>query len=67
MTGKITRFARYAGEVLRRGDPAGVAKARNRAARTLPVIVGFAVGCEPGAAWEAAFEAEIVPTAVPSR
>jgi uncharacterized membrane protein YoaK (UPF0700 family) len=55
MTGKTARFARDAGEVLRRGDPADVAKARNRAARTLPVIVGFAVGCGLGAAREAAF------------
>ena len=31
-----------------------VAKARNRAARTLPVIVGFTVGCGLGAACEAA-------------
>jgi uncharacterized membrane protein YoaK (UPF0700 family) len=31
-----------------------VAKARDRAARTLAVIVGFAVGCRLGAAGEAA-------------
>jgi len=31
-----------------------VAKARNRATRTLPVIVGFALGCGLGAACEAA-------------
>jgi uncharacterized membrane protein YoaK (UPF0700 family) len=40
--------------VLLGGDSADVAKARNRAARTLPVIVGFTVGCGLGAACEAA-------------
>ena len=33
---------------------ADVAKARNRAARTLPAIAGFTVGCGLGAACEAA-------------
>ena len=36
------------------GDPADVAKAPNRAAHTLPAIVGFTVGCGLGAACEAA-------------
>jgi hypothetical protein len=40
--------------VLLGGDSTDVAKARNRAARTLPVIVGFTVGCGLGAACEAA-------------
>jgi uncharacterized membrane protein YoaK (UPF0700 family) len=55
MTSNITRFARDVGEVLRRGDPADVANARDRAVRTLPVVVGFAVGCGLGAACEVAF------------
>jgi uncharacterized membrane protein YoaK (UPF0700 family) len=54
MTSNVTRFAMDVGEVLLGGDSADVAKARNRAARTLPVIVGFTVGCGLGAACEAA-------------
>ena len=54
MTSNVTRFAIDIGEMLLGGDPADVAKARNRAARTLPVIVGFTVGCGLGAACEAA-------------
>ncbi|HUK07251.1 MAG TPA: YoaK family protein [Stellaceae bacterium] len=54
MTTNITRFAIDFGEVLFGSDPADVAKARNRAARTLLVIVGFVVGCGLGAACEAA-------------
>jgi uncharacterized membrane protein YoaK (UPF0700 family) len=54
MTSNVTRFAMDVGEVLLGGDPADVAKARNRAARTLPVIAGFTVGCGLGAACEAA-------------
>jgi uncharacterized membrane protein YoaK (UPF0700 family) len=54
MTSNVTRFAIDVGEVLLGGDPADVAKARNRAARTLPPIVGFTAGCGPGAACEAA-------------
>ena len=56
MTSNVTRFAMDVGEVLLGGDSADVAKARNRAARTLPVIVGFAVGCGLGAACQAAVE-----------
>ncbi|HEY3848991.1 MAG TPA: YoaK family protein [Acetobacteraceae bacterium] len=52
MTSNVTHFAVDVGKVLRGGDPADVAKARNRAARILPVIVGFAVGCGVGAACE---------------
>jgi uncharacterized membrane protein YoaK (UPF0700 family) len=55
MTSNVTHFAIDVGEVLLGGNPANVAKARNQAARTLPVIVGFAVGCGIGAACEAAF------------
>jgi uncharacterized membrane protein YoaK (UPF0700 family) len=54
MTSNVTRFAIDVGEVLLGGDPADVAKARNRAARTLPPIVGFTAGCGLGAACEAA-------------
>ena len=50
MTSNVTRFAMDVGEVLLGGDSADVAKARNRAARTLPVIVGFTVGCGLGSA-----------------
>jgi len=55
MTSNVTHFAIDVGEVLLGGNSANVAKARNQAARTLPVIVGFAVGCGIGAACEAAF------------
>jgi uncharacterized membrane protein YoaK (UPF0700 family) len=54
MTTNVTRFAMDVGEVLLGGDPAEVTKARNRAARTLPAIIGFTVGCGLGAACEAA-------------
>ncbi|HEY6418538.1 MAG TPA: DUF1275 family protein, partial [Candidatus Binataceae bacterium] len=54
MTSNVTRFALDVGEVLRGGDPAAVAEARTRAARTLPPIIGFTVGCGLGAACEAA-------------
>jgi hypothetical protein len=46
MTSNVTRFALDVSKVLFGGDPADMAKARNRAARTLAVIVGFAT-----AAW----------------
>lgn len=55
MTTNVTRFATDVGKVLLGGDPTDVANARNRAARTLPVIIGFAVGCGIGAACEAVF------------
>jgi uncharacterized membrane protein YoaK (UPF0700 family) len=55
MTSNVTRFAMDIGRLLLGGDSADVAKARNQAARTLPVIIGFAVGCGIGAACEAAF------------
>jgi uncharacterized membrane protein YoaK (UPF0700 family) len=53
MTTNITRFATDVGEVLVGTDQASIAQARKRAARTLPVIVSFAVGCGLGAACEA--------------
>jgi uncharacterized membrane protein YoaK (UPF0700 family) len=55
MTTNVTRFAMAAGSVLVGGDPARVADARIEAARILPVIAGFVVGCAIGAACEAAF------------
>ncbi len=55
MTTNVTHFAVDIGTVLRGGDPADVAKARDRAEQTLPVIVGFAVGCGIGAACEVRF------------
>jgi uncharacterized membrane protein YoaK (UPF0700 family) len=54
MTSNVTRFAMDVGEVLLGGDPADVAKARNRAAHVLPAIIGFTAGCGLGAACEAA-------------
>jgi uncharacterized membrane protein YoaK (UPF0700 family) len=54
MTSNVTRFAMDAARILLRGDPISVTEARHGAARTLPVIVGFAVGCGLGAACEAA-------------
>jgi uncharacterized membrane protein YoaK (UPF0700 family) len=55
MTSNLTRFAIDVGKLLRGGDPADMARSRSRAAQTLPVIVGFAVGCGLGAACEVAF------------
>lgn len=54
MTSNVTRFAMDVGEVLRGGDPAKVAVAREQAVRTLPPIVGFIVGGALGGACEAA-------------
>jgi uncharacterized membrane protein YoaK (UPF0700 family) len=54
MTSNVTRFAVDVGKALLGGEPADVANARNRAVRTVPVIIGFAVGCGLGAACEAA-------------
>ncbi len=55
MTSNVTRFAIDVGELLRGDDSAEVGKARNRASRTLPPIIGFTFGCGLGAACEAAF------------
>jgi uncharacterized membrane protein YoaK (UPF0700 family) len=54
MTSNVTHFMLDFGEMLGRGDPGGAARARDRALQTLPVIVGFMVGCGLGAALEAA-------------
>ncbi len=53
MTTNITHFMMDVGEMLLGREPANVAKARSRAKRTWPAIVGFAVGCGLGAACEA--------------
>jgi uncharacterized membrane protein YoaK (UPF0700 family) len=55
MTSNVTHFAMDVAEVLFGRNLRDVAAARERAARTLPVIVGFAFGCAVGAACEAAF------------
>ena len=54
MTSNITRFMMDAGELLLRRDPEATAKARNRAGRTWPAIVGFVLGCGLGAPCQAA-------------
>jgi uncharacterized membrane protein YoaK (UPF0700 family) len=54
MTTNFTRLAMDACTMLFRGDQDKAAKARRRAAGTLPVIAGFVVGCGLGAASEAA-------------
>jgi len=54
MTTNVTHFMLDLGEVLVGRDDADVAKARSRARHTLPVIVGFTIGCGLGAACEAA-------------
>jgi uncharacterized membrane protein YoaK (UPF0700 family) len=54
MTTNITRFMMNVVDVLLWRKPADVAKARDRAMRTWPTIVGFAVGCVLGATLEAA-------------
>jgi uncharacterized membrane protein YoaK (UPF0700 family) len=55
MTTNITRFMMDVGEAVLGRKPADVAKARDRAMRTWPAIVGFAIGCGLGATCEAAF------------
>jgi len=55
MTSNVTHFAIDAGRVLRGGNSADVARARVRAIHTLPVIVGFAIGCGIGAPCEVMF------------
>jgi uncharacterized membrane protein YoaK (UPF0700 family) len=54
MTTNITRFVMDIGEAMLERDKVEAAKARSRAMRTWPVIVGFAVGCGLGATCEAA-------------
>src|SRR6267378_8097096 len=54
MTTNITRLMMDVGDVMLGRKPADVAKARDRATRTWPAIVGFAIGCGVGATCEAA-------------
>jgi uncharacterized membrane protein YoaK (UPF0700 family) len=54
MTTNITRFMMDVGDVMLGRKPADVAKARDRAMRTWPAIVGFGIGCGLGAICEAA-------------
>ena len=54
MTTNVTHFMLDLGGILVGGDQTEAAKARSRAMRTLPVIVGFATGCGLGAVCEAA-------------
>ena len=53
MTTNVTHFMVDLGETLVAGDAGRIAAARNRAMRTLPVLVGFTIGCGLGAAGEA--------------
>jgi uncharacterized membrane protein YoaK (UPF0700 family) len=54
MTTNVTHLMLDLGEVLVGRDHAKAARARTRAMHTLPVIVGFAIGCVLGAAFQAA-------------
>ncbi len=54
MTTNVTHFMLDLGEVLVGRDNAKIVRARTRARHTLPVIVGFTIGCVCGAALEAA-------------
>jgi uncharacterized membrane protein YoaK (UPF0700 family) len=54
MTTNVTHFMLDLGEMLVDRDHAKAAQARTRAMHTLPVIVGFTIGCVFGAALEAA-------------
>jgi uncharacterized membrane protein YoaK (UPF0700 family) len=54
MTTNITRVMMDIGEMMLGRGPADVAKARDRAMRSWPAIVGFAVGCGLGATFETA-------------
>lgn len=54
MTTNITRFMMDVGDVMLGSSPADTAGAHDRAMRTWPAIVGFAIGCGAGATCEAA-------------
>jgi uncharacterized membrane protein YoaK (UPF0700 family) len=53
MTTNVTQFMLDLGEMLAGRDADRIGAARNRAMHTLPVIVGFTIGCGIGAAFEA--------------
>jgi uncharacterized membrane protein YoaK (UPF0700 family) len=65
MTTNVTHFMLDLGAALVGRDPAQVVQARARAMHTLPVIVGFTIGCVCGAALEAA--AGLWSLALPTR
>ncbi len=52
MTTNVTRFSLDVGTIILNAGESDAAKARLRAGRTLPVIVGFALGCIVGAICE---------------
>jgi uncharacterized membrane protein YoaK (UPF0700 family) len=52
MTTNVARFMVDIAEILVARNAAEVAKASRRAARTLPVLLGFALGCDLGATSE---------------
>ena len=54
MTTNVTRLMLDVGTVLVGREEADIAKAKSRALVTLPVVIGFAVGCALGAAAETA-------------
>ena len=55
MTTNITNFTIDVAEMLLGRDPGRAERARDRARRTWPAIVGFLLGCALGAAFEPAF------------
>jgi uncharacterized membrane protein YoaK (UPF0700 family) len=55
MTTNITLFTIDVGQVLLGGNASSTVRARERARKTWPAIVGFLLGCALGAACEAAF------------
>lgn len=55
MTSNVTHFVVDVSALVVERDPAETAKARQRAEKTWPAIVGFTVGCGLGAACEAAW------------
>jgi uncharacterized membrane protein YoaK (UPF0700 family) len=56
LTMNITLLATDLGEIMLGADAVGIAKARQRAKRTWPVVLGFLLGCGIGASWEAKIE-----------
>ena len=54
MTTNVTQFMLDLGEMVAGRDADRIGAARNRAMHTLPVIVGFTIGCGIGSAFEAA-------------
>jgi uncharacterized membrane protein YoaK (UPF0700 family) len=59
MTTNITRFIMDVDEVLLGRETVDVEKARSRANRTWPAILGFALGCAPGVVCEASLASRL--------